>query len=402
MAQPKVFVDGILVNWADRLFFPQPKRSKSPPGISPALLYLALQTARAGRVRAMIDRTVRKSPEVMVKVTNKRGAGRSMTAIRQHLEYISRNANIEIEDQNQEIYLGQGALKLIKTTWQVSGRRRIPDEAEEGRGLHAVNLMFSMKAGTPPEAVKDAVRDLLAEEFHGREYLFVLHTDKPHPHVHVCLKTEATRELPRLRHSKKELQHWRERFAEKLRDRGIDANATPQRTRGQLRSPVPLYEHHRDKRSHQAPTPPSPVDSRAFKAQRIAWRAIAQALNQSGRPDDVDLAKRIVQFWRSTPAGTAVVPSPNPSQSHAVEKTHGTPAPERFKLARLAVARLGYPALLEPDPGHPGPRRKIEPISRMREVPLSSLVPNHESRDLLLPSDARDHLHIERKRTSRS
>lgn len=402
MAQPKVYVDGILVNWADRLFFPQPKRSKSTPGISPVLLYLALQTARAGRVRAMIDRTARKFPEVVVKVTNKKGAGRSMKAIRRHLEYISRNGNIEIEDQNQDIYCNKGDLRLIKTTWQVSGRRRIPDEAEEGRGLHAVNLMFSMKAGTPPEAVKDAVRDLLAEEFRGREYLFVLHTDKAHPHVHVCLKTEATRELPRLRHSKKELQHWRERFAEKLRDRGIDANATPKRTRGQTRSPVPLYAHHRDLRNPPSPALPVPVDPRSFKAQRNAWRAIAQALNQSARPDDVSLAKRIVQFWRSTPAGAVAAPSTNLTQAPSVEKTHGTPAPERLKLARLTVARFGHPALLEPDLRHPGHREKIEPISRMREVPRSALVPNYESRDLLLPSNARDHLHVERKGTSRS
>lgn len=399
MAYPKVYVDGILLNWADRLFFPPPKRSKGSPGISPALLYLALQTARAGRVRAQIDRTVRKVPEVVVKVTNKKGAGRSMTAIRQHLEYISRNAKIEIEDQEQEIYLGQGDLRQIKSTWQVSGRRRIPDEAEDGRGLHAVNLMFSMSPGTPTEAVKDAVRELLAEEFRGREYLFVLHTDRLHPHVHVCLKTVATRELPRLRHGKQELQRWRERFAEKIRDRGIEANATPKRTRGQTRSPVPLHVHHRDKRNPPSPALPAPIKPRAFQAQREAWRAMAQALNQSTRPDDISLARRIVQFWRSTPAGAAAPEHPTPS--HTVEsKKYGYP--ERFKRARLAVARLGYASLFKSDFGHPGHRSQIEPISRLREVPSGDLVQNHESRNLLLPENARNHLYPERKGKSRS
>lgn len=170
MAYPKVYVDGILRNWADRLFLATAKRSRNTPGLSPALLYLALRSGgNAGRVRAQIDRTVRKVPEVMVKVTNKKGAGRGMAAIREHLDYISRNAKLEVEDQDREVFNDRQALRQLKASWQVSGRRRIPDESEDGRGLDAVNLMFSMQPGTPPEIVKDAVRDLLQEEFRGRE-----------------------------------------------------------------------------------------------------------------------------------------------------------------------------------------------------------------------------------------
>lgn len=390
MAYPKVYVDGILLNWADRLFFPSSKPRRGAPGLSPALLYVALSSGggKAGRVRAQIDRTARKAPEVMVKITNKKGAGRGMRAIREHLDYISRNAKIEIEDQNQEIFEDRHALRQLKDAWQVSGRRRIPDEAMNGRGLDALNLMFSMVPGTPPHVVKDAVRDLLAEEFKGREYLFVLHTDRSHPHVHVVLKTEATRDLPRLRHGRKELQRWREGFAERLRERGVEANATPRATRGQTRLPVPLHTHHRDQRTPQVQVrPPPPVlPPHVFQAQRNAWRAMAKALNGSTRPDDVSLAKRIVEFWRGTPAAGADSSSSLPKEPPKHE-SH-----ERLRRARLFAARLVHAALFESHAGNPGIRRKIKPLSRLRHVSGSDLVQNRESPDVLLQPNARNHL----------
>ena len=387
MAYPKVYVDGILLNWADRLFPLVGKRARSAPGLSPALLYHALRSGgKAGLVRAQADRTARKAPEVMVKVTNKKGAGRGMSAIREHIDYISRNAKLEIEDQNRDVVNDRPALQQLKDMWQVSGRRRIPDETEDGRGLDALNLMFSMKPGTPPEVVKDAVRDLLQDEFAGREYLFVLHTDKSHPHVHVCLKTEATRDLPRLRHGRKELQRWREGFAENLRQRGIEANATPRPTRGQPQFPVPLHEYHRNRKAPRPQLQPRAVSPKAFQPQRNAWRAMAHALNHSTRPDDVGLARRIVSFWRNTPIG-AVSPPPSPLPS---EPQHGTH--ERLQRARIAAARLNYPALFEPDPGNPATRREIEPLSRLRHVSIGDLVQDRKKPELLLQPDARGHV----------
>lgn len=390
MVQPKVYVDGILLNWADKLFFPPSKRARNTPGLSPALLYQALQSgSKTGHVRAQIDRTTRKAPEVMVKVTNKKGAGRGMEAIRNHLDYISRNGELEIEDHNRNVFNGRPELRQAQDFWQVSGRRRIPDQAEDGRGLDALNLMFSMAPGTPAQVVKDAVRDLLAEEFAGREYLFVLHTDRSHPHVHVCLKTEATRDLPRLRHGRKELQRWRESFAEQLRQHGIEANATPRPTRGQTRFPVPLHEHHRNKRqpSLKSRRPSPPPSSPVFQAQRNAWRAMAQALNQSSRPNDVHMARRIVEFWRATPIGASPASTPSRSTETKQYEPH-----EKRPQHVLAAARLGHSSLLEPHPGHPATRSQIKPVSSLRHVSGSDLVQNRRFTDLLLQPNARDNL----------
>ena len=63
----------------------------------------------------------------------------------------------------------------------------------------------------------------------------VLHTDEPHPHVHLVLKARSE-EGDRLHIKKATLRHWREKFAENLRELGIAANATERAARGESRA----------------------------------------------------------------------------------------------------------------------------------------------------------------------
>jgi Relaxase/Mobilisation nuclease domain len=50
-------------------------------------------------------------------------------------------------------------------------------------------MIFSMAAGTPPNKVLAAVKDFAREEFGAKHrYAMVLHTDEPHPHVHMVVK----------------------------------------------------------------------------------------------------------------------------------------------------------------------------------------------------------------------
>lgn len=64
----------------------------------------------------------------------------------------------------------------------------------------------------------------------------VLHTDEPHPHVHVVVKA-VSEEGERLNIRKETLRRWRQGFARQLRARGVEANATDRRVRGQSRPP---------------------------------------------------------------------------------------------------------------------------------------------------------------------
>ena len=93
-----------------------------------------------------------------------------------------------------------------------------------------------MPPGTPPQKVLTAVRNFAREEFYGQHrYAMVLHTDEPHPHVHLVLKAVSEQGV-RLNIKKATLRHWRSQFASHLRSLGVAANATERAVRGESRS----------------------------------------------------------------------------------------------------------------------------------------------------------------------
>lgn len=99
-------IDGILITWGDRLFYPGNRvvRSKPQPRLSGDAARL-----RAAAIRKRIEATVvRRAPQVMVKVT---GGGRGMKAIAAHFRYISKNGRLEIEDQRGETMRGKDSLR---------------------------------------------------------------------------------------------------------------------------------------------------------------------------------------------------------------------------------------------------------------------------------------------------
>jgi len=64
----------------------------------------------------------------------------------------------------------------------------------------------------------------------------VLHTDEPHPHVHLVVKAMGA-DGKRLNIRKATLREWRQQFARHLHAEGVAANATPRQVRGQIRPP---------------------------------------------------------------------------------------------------------------------------------------------------------------------
>jgi hypothetical protein len=92
--------------------------------------------------------------------------------------------------------------------------------------------MFSMPAGTPPDKVLGAVRNFAREEFALKHrYAMVLHTDEPHPHVHMVVKA-VSEQGERLHIRMRMLREWRQGFARHLRSLGVAANATDRSVRG--------------------------------------------------------------------------------------------------------------------------------------------------------------------------
>ncbi len=298
MAQPPN-VDGILITWGDRLFYPGNRVVKVKP--QPKLSGDAARL-RAVAIRKRIEATVvRRAPQVMVKVT---GGGRGMKAIAAHFRYISKNGRLEIEDQRGETMRGKDTLSDLADEWRFGGSL-IPDDAEPGHRREAFNIMLSMPHGTDPLSVQRAAREFAQVELADHKYVMVLHDHQANPHVHISVRAES-KHGKRLNPRKADLHRWRETFAEKLRGHGIDAEATRQATRGRSRNYDPLWrvKAREDGRLRTTRSgAKSGSQARATRAEAVeAWKHLGQALAMSSDVADRNLARSIAAFVKDMPS----------------------------------------------------------------------------------------------------
>ena len=292
MAQPPN-IDGILITWGDRLFYPGNRVVKVKP--QPKLNGDAARL-RAATMRRRIEATVvRRVPQVMVKVT---GGGRGMKAIAAHFRYISKNGRLEIEDQRGETMRGKDTLGDLTEEWSLGGSL-IPKDAESGHRREAYNIMLSMPRGTDPLTVQRAAREFAQTELADHKYVMVLHDHQANPHVHISVRAES-RSGKRLNPRKADLHRWRETFAEKLRGHGVEAEASPQATRGQTQNYDALWRLKARQDGRLRTSRRSEKAGAATKATRSqaveAWMHIGQALARSGDPVDRELAASIARF----------------------------------------------------------------------------------------------------------
>ena len=289
-------IDGVLVTWGDRLFYPGNRIIKGGP--PPKLSGDALRR-RADTIRRRIEATVvRRVPQVMVKVT---GGGRGMRAIAAHFRYISKNGRLDIEDDRGESIRGSHAVRDLAEDWRFSGAW-IPDEADAGGRREALNIMLSMPRGTDPTAVQRAAREFARIELARHKFAMVLHDRQANPHVHISVRLES-RLGERLNPRKVDLHRWRETFAGKLRDLGVEAEASPQMTRGSNRQADQLWRI----KAWEAGRLDSPAIAAVTRARKngafAAWQKIAGTLASSTSGRDQDLAKsvrRYVACWSPT------------------------------------------------------------------------------------------------------
>lgn len=320
-----VWIDGVLKNWGDRLYYEKVrgvgqtnifgKRAKS---------VVAYRGSSANGVRRKIYLTAKKTPEVMIKVT---GGGKSISAIKKHLDYISRNGKVDLENERGEI-LGQGGAKEIRDDWQDSG---YPLPADEGTKRESFNVVLSMPHGTDPQAVLSSARAFAQEEFTRHQYALALHDGReddhlagakggkntkkkaPNPHVHICVKA-VDLDGHRLNPRKADLQRWREKFAEKLIERGIEANATPRHQRGQQRQPEKQKNWHMYQRTDRKPGVRTAGQGGAKRVNETMgiYEQMAQSLKQSDNPDDRELSKLLHQFVHEKALHEGIQPEKTP------------------------------------------------------------------------------------------
>ncbi len=183
---------------------------------------------------AQVARTVRRTPEVMVKVT---GGGTSIRAVSAHLAYITRHSDLELHSDDGTVASDRETQRALTKHWHLDlssrqgGSRGGSDKP--GRAYKLVqNIVLSMPHPTPPEKVLAAAKVFAREKFGlQHRYAMALHTDQRHPHVHLVVKAEGY-DGRRLHIDKPMLRIWREDFARMMRAQGVAANATPRALRG--------------------------------------------------------------------------------------------------------------------------------------------------------------------------
>jgi hypothetical protein len=288
MSQPPN-IDGVLIQWGDRLFYPGNRIVKGQP--QPKLSGLAARQ-RAAAIRQRIEATVRRVPQVMVKVT---GGGRGMKAIAAHLRYISKNGRLDIADERGETMRGKDSLRELADDWRFGGS--LIEDVSDRR--EAFNIMLSMPRGIDPMSVQWAARQFAKTELVDHKYVMVLHDHQANPHVHISVRAESNHGK-RLNPRKTDLHRWRETFAEKLRERGVEAEATRQATRGRTRNFDPLWRVKAREDGRLRTSRPMTKRSTNVIANRTAavdaWREIARALALSGNKSDRDLAHAVVKY----------------------------------------------------------------------------------------------------------
>jgi hypothetical protein len=264
----------------------------------------------------LITRTVGRTPEVMVKVVNKGSS--SLAGVGGHVGYIGRQGAVELETDEGEVLQGPEVGKTLLEDWNldlIQQRNKInltPNKPKQPPRL-VYKLIFSMPAGTPPEKVQEAVRNFAREEFALKHrYVMALHTDEPHPHVHLVLKARSE-EGQRLYLRKATLREWRAGFALHLRALGVAANATPRQIRGvtSYRKPDGIYRArarvestHWQKRVNavaqelvQGKLQVEPGKAKLIRTRqevRRRWQAVIDKLARQGHPEIAAQVKRYV------------------------------------------------------------------------------------------------------------
>lgn len=197
-------------------------------------------------------KSAKKLPQVVVKIS---GSSKGADKAAAHLSYTGRKGQVELEDEKGNQYLGDEQKGLIKS-WQAAG---FHDKEDTGTKREAFHFVFSMPAGTDPKGLKDAVRNLVQEEFAGHKYFMAQHldTDKPHCHVLVCATDDRG---ARLNPRKQDLHNYRVAFVNKLAEQGIEATASRNVSRFKSKSNKKQWKIHKDSRDGKPykPKPPTP------------------------------------------------------------------------------------------------------------------------------------------------
>ncbi|OKP64418.1 hypothetical protein BTE77_34865 [Ensifer adhaerens] len=241
------------------------------------------------------------------------------TSVRNTLDYIGREGELEMETRDGPIQDSDDRAAL--TDEWVAYNRSFHADGRNGRASISTHMMLSMPAGTDRHAFKQSVRDFVKDEFDPRhDYALTFHDDTDHPHAHLVVLTRDD-EGQALQIGRKNLDRWREQFAEKLRGNGVEADASPRHARGKFDKNLQRGDYHQrnkgrlsanlakearavDQALREGRTPERPWD-KVMRERReaigVSYPAAAAELRQSTNAADRALGERVATFERNMP-----------------------------------------------------------------------------------------------------
>ena len=184
-------------------------------------------------------RVSREAPQAVLKITSH---SRGLKDVRNRLRYISRQGELPLETEDGCVLEGAEEVDELAAHWAADFSNR---KGTVRKARDAMNLVVSLPAGTDREKALEAAREFFAEAFAGNhEYAFAAHDDTDHFHIHLVVKLRG-RDGKQMRASRKDPDLWRQKFAAKAREKGLDLDASPRWARGKGRrssTPVPIHE----------------------------------------------------------------------------------------------------------------------------------------------------------------
>lgn len=278
------------------------------------------QGAASRRAIATMDRTARRVPEVMVRITGRQHGGGHVLA---NFIYISRlghggEKEVPLHTSDGDVLRDGKDMQILAQDWQ---EWENGDDARR-QGSTSISMILSMPAGTDAERLKFAALEFAREEMANRSWVAALHQDRDHPHVHLTI-ARRDHDGRRFHPSRDDLFRYRQRFAEKLREQGIEANATPARARGvdplhepiaahkvRQKGQVPRVDAGRQARTQRLQEagiadPVERVMRQRQDAVRKAYELSIAELSTSPDPQDQEVARSLATFAASLPVPEA-------------------------------------------------------------------------------------------------
>ncbi|MCR1832771.1 relaxase/mobilization nuclease domain-containing protein, partial [Proteus mirabilis] len=169
-------------------------------------------------------KTPRNSDEVMVKITS---SGKNLKAIKSHMDYISRNGDIQLEDEQGLVYKGREEVRELRDYLRDNGVKIKKKNEVKREYRQTMNIVFSMRdKSIPEEKIKKAVKATLKKLYPDNMFVLAYHGDTDNPHCHVILKI-ADNNGNRVNINLHDLQEIRTHFARYLNSLSVEAKARP-------------------------------------------------------------------------------------------------------------------------------------------------------------------------------